>query len=169
MSTDSPAPPTSTSLRVATLVVAVVETLGALFGLTSFRFLSEYQASFTQYLLFVGIAIFPFLAIAALIFAIKGDVRRAIMAMAAMVIVNFFTDELPSMFVHGLEFLGGWGFTQLSLFAQMVVFPILAVVSFLLAYRNERLWLALILASLSTALHIIGVIAFAIGVSIYGF
>jgi hypothetical protein len=50
-----------------------------------------------------------------------------------------------------------------------VVFPLLAVVSFVLARRNERLWLALVLASLSPLAHLASVIVFAIGVAIYGF
>lgn len=169
MNTDTASPPPSSALRVATIIVAVIETLGALYGATSFRFLAEYQASFTQYLLFVGIAIFPFLAIAALIFAIKRDVRRAVMALAGIVIVNFFTDELPSIWVEGLKFPPSLGFHHLSLFAQMVLFPILAFVAFWLAYRNERLWLALVLTTLSTVLHIVGVVAFAVAVMMYGF
>jgi hypothetical protein len=72
------------------------------------------------------------------------------------------------MFIHGLEFLTG-GINGLYLFAQMVVFPLLAVVAFVLARRNERLWLALLFASLSTLANIAGVIAFAIGVGLYGF
>ena len=90
------------------------------------------------------------------------------MAMAAIVIVTWFTDHLPSMFIHGPEFLSG-GLSGFYLFVQMVVFPLLAVVAFALARRNERLWLALILASLSTLANIAGVIAFAIGVGRYGF
>jgi hypothetical protein len=44
---------------------------------------------------------------------------------------------------------------SLHLFAQMIVFPLLAVVAFVLARRNDRLPLAALFASL--------------GVSIYGF
>ena len=170
MSTDSPTPsPPSSKLRVAVIILAIVETLGTLSGLTVFGNLSEYRGNgFAQWLLIAGIGIYPILAIAALVFAIKGDVRRAIMAMAAIVIVTWFADYLPSMFTHGLEFLTG-GISGLYLFALMVVFPLLAVVSFVLARRNERLWLALVLASLSTLANIAGVIVFAIGVAIHGF
>jgi hypothetical protein len=73
------------------------------------------------------------------------------------------------MFIHGLEFLRGNLGNNLYLFAQTVLIPIVAVVSFELARRNQRLWLALVLASLSTVANIGGVIAFAIGVMIYGF
>lgn len=170
MSIDSPTPsPPSSKLRVAVIILAIVETLGTLSSLTVFGNLSEYRdGGFAQWLLIVGIGIYPILAIAALIFAIKGNLGRAIMAMAAIVIVTWFADHLPSIFIHGLEFLSG-GISGLYLFGQMVVFPLLAVISFVLARRNERLWLALLFASLSTLANIAGVIAFAIGVGIYGF
>jgi exosortase/archaeosortase len=171
MSTDSPttlAPPSS-RLRVAVIIFAIVETIGTLARLSIFGDLSEYKDSgFAQWLLIAGIGIYPILAVAGLIFAIKGDLRRAIMALAAIVIVNWFMDDLPSMFMHGLEFLSG-GFTGFHLFAQMIVFPLLAVVAFVLARRNERLWLALAFASLRTLSNIAAVIAFGIVVAIFGF
>lgn len=169
MTETSTASPSSSKLRVAVIILAIVETLGTLSSLTVFGNLSEYRDSgFAQWLLIAGLAIYPILAVAALIFALKGDLARAIMAMAAIVIATWFADHLPSMFIHGLEFLTG-GVNGLYLFAQMVVFPLLAVVSFVLARRNERLWLALLFASLSTVANIAGVIAFGIGVAIYGF
>jgi exosortase/archaeosortase len=170
MSTDSPTPsPPSSKLRAAVIILAIVETLGTLSSLTVFGNLSEYRDSgFTQWLLIAGLGIYPILAIAALIFALKGNLDRAIMAIAAIVIVTWFADDLPSMFVHGLEFLMG-GFGGLFLFGQTVVFPLLAVVAFVLARRNERMWLALFFASLSTLANIVRAIAFAIGVGIYGF
>jgi len=169
MSTDTPAPAFSPALRTATIILAIVETLAALSGVTVFGRLSEYGNSFAQWLMFIGLAIFPVLAIIALVFAIKGNIPRAIMAMAAIVIVQFLTDYLPGMFIHGLEFLHGNLGSNLYLFAQTVLIPILAVVSFELARRHQRLWLALALASLSTVANIGGVIAFGIGVMIYGF
>jgi len=57
----------------------------------------------------------------------------------------------------------------LDLFGKMVIFPLLAVVVFVLARRNEKLVLATVLASLSTLANVLGVIAFAIGVWIYRF
>jgi hypothetical protein len=166
--TQTPSPPGS-KLRVAVIVLAVIETLGSLSNLTVFGNLSEYRdGGFAQWVLIAGLVIFPILAIAALFFAIKGDIRRAIMAIAGVTIATWFTDHLPSMFIHGLEFLSG-GVTGLYLFAQMVVFPLLAVAALVLARRNQRLVLAAVLASLSTVANVLGVIAFAIGVSMYGF
>jgi len=161
--------PPGSKLRVAVIILAIIKTLGSLSSLTVFSDLSEYwDKGFAQWLILAGIAIFPVLAVAALILAIKGDVRRAIMAIAAIVILNFFTDHLPSMFIHGLELRGGV-VTSLEVFAQMIVFPLLAVVAFVLARRNDRLPVAALFASLTTIGKILGVIAFAIGVSIYGF
>ena len=169
MSTDSPAPAFSPALRAATIILAIVETAGALSGARVLGRLSEYGNSLPQQLLFVGLAIFPVLAIIALVFAIRGNVPRAIMAVAAIVIVQFFTDYLPDLFNHGMDFSRGKLGTNLYLFTQMVLIPILAVVSFELARRHQRLWLALVLASLSTLASIGGVIAFGIAVMIYGF
>lgn len=170
MSTESiTVSPPGSKLRVAVIILAIIETLGTLSNLTVFGNLSEYKdGGLAQWLLIAGIAIYPILAVAALYLAIKGDVRRAIMAIAGIVIATWLFDHLPSMFVHGLEFVTG-GVGGLYLFAQMIVFPLLAVVAFVLARRNERLVLAAVLASLSTVANILGVIAFGIGVAIYGF
>ena len=116
----------------------------------------------------IGFAIYPVLAVAALVLAIRGDIRRAIMALALIVIVTFFADHLPSMFQHGLEFRSG-GITGLHLLSLQIVYPLLAVVALVLARRNARLWLATFFVSLSTLTSILGVLAFAIGVIIYGF
>ena len=57
----------------------------------------------------------------------------------------------------------------LDLFGKMVIFPLLAVVAFVLTRRKEKLVLATVLASLSTLANALGVIAVAIGVWIYRF
>ena len=156
-------------LRIAVIILAVMQALGSLSSLSVFGNLSEYvNNGFSQWLLLAGLAIFPVLAVASLFFAIKGDVRRAIMAIAAIVMATFMTDYLPSMFIHGLELRGGAA-TSLHLFAQTIVFPLLAVVAFVLARRNEKLVLAAVLASLTMVSNILSVIAFGIVVAIYGF
>lgn len=172
MSTSRDSPPSSPwerRLYVPILIVAILETLNALSNLVIFGDLSEYRDSgFAQWLLIAAVAIYPVPALAALIFAIKADLRRAVMALAAIVIVAWFMDYLPSFFVHGLEFLEG-GITGLHLFAMMVVFPLLAVVALVLAYRRQRLVLAAVLASLTTVANVLAIVAFAVGVWIYGF
>lgn len=170
MSAEAPTSPSGASkLRLGLIVVAGIEAAASLSNLGVFTDLSAYKGGgLGQWILFVGVAIFPVLSIAALVLAIKGDLRRAIMAIAMIVIVSWLTDALPSLFIHGLEFLGG-GIADLHLFAQTVIFPLLAVLALALARRNERLTLAAVLASLTTVANVLGVLAFAVGVAIYGF
>jgi hypothetical protein len=170
MTTDiQTASPPNSKLRIAVIILAIVETLGSLSDLSAFADPSGYIGKgFVQYLLLAGIAIFPVLAVAAVILAFKGDLRSAIMALATIVIVGFLTDNFPALFIHGLELTGTATVTLLYL-AQLVVFPLLAVVAFVLARRNEKLVLAATLVSLPLVADILSVIGFAIGVAIYGF
>jgi len=160
--------PAGSGLRIAVIILAMINTLASLIGLGVFADLAGYQNTFTQWLLFAGVAFFPVLAIAALIFALKGDLRRAIMALAAIVIVGFLTDSLPALFIHGLELTGSATVTLLYL-AHLVAFPLLAVVAFVLARRNEKLVLAAVLVGLPIAARILEMIMFAVVISIYGF
>ena len=171
MTTDiQTAPASDSNLRIAVIILAIIKTLSSLSGLAGgVAAFSEYAGNgFAQWLLFAGVVIFPILAIVALICAFKGDLRHAIIALAAIVIVVFLTDSFPSLFIHGLE-LGGSATVTLFYLAQVVVFPLLAVVASVLARRNEKLVLATIFVSLSPVTNFLALIAFAIGVAIYGF
>ena len=156
-------------LRVVVVILSLIAVASALSGLSVFTYLSEFAGNgWSQWALMLGHAIVPCLAVPALVFAIRGDVRRAIMALAAIIMVDFITDSFPSIITHGLEF-ASRGITSLHLFATMIVFPLLAVVAFVLARRNDRLALATAFVALPPLTSILGVMAFAIGVSIYGF
>ena len=165
----SPAVP-GTTLRIFVIVLGLIHTISALSGLSAFADLSEYAGKgFAQWLLLAGFAVFPFLAVAALVFAIKGDVRRAIMAIAMIVMVSFLTDQLPSMFIHGMDLKGGKPLFTLYFYLKIFLLPLLAVVAFVLARRNDRLALAAVFVSLTMVSSIIDVVGFAIGIAIYGF
>lgn len=170
MSADLQKPPQLRwKLRAAVIILSLIAVLSALSGLSVFTYLSEFAGNgWSQWALMLGHAIVPFLAVPALVFAIRGNLRRAIMALAAIIMVDFITDSLPSIITHGLEF-ASRGITSLHLFATMIVFPLLAIVAFVLARRNARLALATAFVSLPPLTSILGVLAFAIGVSIYGF
>jgi hypothetical protein len=101
-------------LRLGILVLAIIEVVNTVSDLSVFANLSEYDSGFAQQLLFVGVAIFPVCAIAAVVFAIKGNLRHAIMALAAIPVVAWFTDYLPALFIHGIEFMQG-GFSGVFL------------------------------------------------------
>jgi hypothetical protein len=111
------------------------------------------------------IASHPVLALAALVFATVGRLRYAIMALGALVLMNWL-NYMPSVVLHGLDFDGISAF-QTPL--QIVAFPLMAACAIALAARNERLGLATMLVSIPTLFNVAAVIAFGISVILYGF
>jgi hypothetical protein len=111
------------------------------------------------------IASHPVLALAALAFATVGRLRYAIMALGALVLMNWL-NYMPSVVLHGLDF-GGVSAFQTPV--QIIAFPLMGACAIALAARNERLGLATMLVSIPTLFNIAAVIAFAIGVFLYGF
>ena len=111
------------------------------------------------------IAIHPLLALAALAFATIGRLRYAVMALGALVLMNWL-NYMPSVVLHGLEFKGVGAFETP---VRIIAFPLMAACAIALAARNQRLRLATALASIPTFYSLIGLIIFAVGVSIYGF
>jgi hypothetical protein len=105
------------------------------------------------------------LALAVLVFAAIGRVRYAIIALAAIVFMTWL-NNMPSVVLHGLEFRGVGAFETP---VRIIAFPLMAACAVALAARNQRLRLATALTSLPTFYNLIGLIVFAIGVSIYGF
>jgi len=95
----------------------------------------------------------PLLALAALALATVGRLRYAIMALGALVLMNWL-NYMPSVVRHGLDF-GGLAALQTPAIA--------------LAARKERLGLATILVSIPTLFDVLAMIAFGISVFLYGF
>jgi hypothetical protein len=156
-------------LRVLLLIIAIIESVSSLSSLpVIFADRAELLGTgFMGWVLTVELAVMPIIAIVAAVHAFKGRLRHAIVVLATLILVTWLTD-LPSLFSHGLE-LNGSFFVVLHGLAQAVAYPILALTAALFALKNERLGLAAIFVSLPTIISILGVIAFAIGVSIYGF
>jgi hypothetical protein len=111
------------------------------------------------------IASHPLLALAALGFATAGRLRQAIMALGALVLMNWL-NYMPSVVRHGLDF-GGVAAFQTPL--QIIAFPLMGACGLVLAARKQRLGLATMLVSIPTLFDVVAVIAFAIGVFLYGF
>ena len=111
------------------------------------------------------IAVHPLLALAALAFATIGRLRYAIMALGALVLMNWL-NYMPSVVRHGLEF-GGISAFQTPM--QIVAFPLMGACAIALAARNQRLGLATLLVSIPTLFGVLAVIAFGISVFLYGF
>ena len=112
------------------------------------------------------LAISPLIAGAALMLAVTGRARHAIMTLAALILVRWASD-LPSIAIHGWELSADYGGITVALarFGQ----PAIAIAALVLAIKNRRLWLATVFVSLPTVMAWAGVVAFGIAVSIYGF
>jgi len=113
------------------------------------------------------LALAPVIAGAALIYAALGNVRRAILALAALEITTWLLEDVWSIPIHGLELSGNFG-GMLALF-QHFVFPAAALASATLAFKNRRLALAGLLVSVPTIVNWAGVVAFTVAVMVYGF
>ena len=84
--------------------------------------------------------------------------------MILMTWLNFLT----SVAIHGVVLYGD-AYANGQLLFQIVLAPFIAVTVAVLALRGERLGLATTFAVLPTLVAIVGVIVFAVAISIYGF
>jgi hypothetical protein len=107
----------------------------------------------------------PLLALAALGFAIVGRLHYAIMALGVLVLMTWL-NFMPSVVRHGLDFRGVSAFETP---VRIIAFPLMGACAIALAARKEQLGLATMLVSIPTLYGVFAVIAFGIGVMIYGF
>ena len=111
------------------------------------------------------IASHPVLALAALAFATVGRLRYAIMALGALVLMAWL-NFMPSVVLHGLDFNGVSAFETP---VRIIAFPLMAACAIALASRGRRLGLATLLVGIPTLYGVFAVVAFGIGVVLYGF
>jgi hypothetical protein len=111
------------------------------------------------------IASHPLLALAALALATIGRLRYAIIALGALVLMNWL-NYMPSVVRHGLDFRGVSAFETP---VRIIAFPLMAACAIALAARGERLGLATVLVSVPTLYSVFAVIAFGIGIILYVF
>ena len=109
----------------------------------------------------------PILALAALIFTVRGRLPYALLAMALIILMTWL-NYVPSVALHGLELQGSPVVVALMGF-QIILAPLLALAIAGLVLADKQLTLATVLAILPTFVGVAGVIAFAISVAIYGF
>lgn len=154
-------------LRILLLSIAVIETIGALQAAPIlFGDLSEVTGPGPGgWIVTLALVLRPVFAIAALVLALRRALRVAIMALSAVVLVNWFS-MFPSVVLHGLDFESSG---SLYASAHFLLAPVLALAALALAGRNEQLGLAGIMVSIPTLADMAGLVAFAIGVMIYGF
>jgi drug/metabolite transporter superfamily protein YnfA len=110
------------------------------------------------------LALRPLIAPAALVLAAVGRPQLALGAMAAVVGLAWL-NMAPSFLLHGLD----WEGMAVVTTAGFLLFPILAIAAAVLAVRNRNLSLAAILVAVPTFVDVLGVAAFAISVTLYGF
>jgi hypothetical protein len=164
----SPPAPRHLGLRTVLFIAALFEAYQALPDVPMlFGDMSEIPGpGFGGFLIKAYMATHAPLALAALVFAAIGNVRYAIIALGAVVIMTWL-NWMPSVVRHGLKF--GSLYSSVEETAQIIGFPLMAACGIAYAARNRRLGIATALVSLPTFWFWLGVIAFAIGVSIHGF
>ena len=170
IATTDTAPPSHRWLRVALVVIAALEFLDALSGVQNI--FTDYHhptafLRFAQTLTSIKLALAPVIAGAALVFAGIGNLRRAILAMALLVLVGWLLEGLPSIAVHGLRLALDYG--GLEEFSHTFIFPAAALAGAALALKDRRLGLAGLLVSVPTLLNWAGVVAFTVAIIMYGF
>ena len=111
------------------------------------------------------IAVHPLLALAALALATIGRLRCAIMALGALVLMNWL-NYMPSVVRHGLDFKGLSAFETPM---QIIAFPLMGACAIALAARSQRLGFATLLVGIPTLYGVMAVVAFGIGVFLHGF
>jgi hypothetical protein len=153
-------------IQVLLIIVACVETLGAVSALpVLFGDLSEVPGpGWGGWTITGGIVARPVFAITALVLAARGRLRHAILALAAVVMVNWL-NMLPSVVLHGLDFQSG---AAAYASAHFLLSPVLAAAAAWLAWDN-RLLPAAIIVSVQCIADMFGTLVFAIAVMIYGF
>jgi hypothetical protein len=162
-------PPTSFAapnwLRIALVVVAAFQTLGSLQYLPVL-FSDDSTVSGTTpggLLITAVIVLSPIVAVSGFVFALKGQIRRAIMAIAGVSLLDWIS-YFPTFANHWdaslLEFPGPFVF---------FVLPACAPVALFLAWRWQWPKLAIALGLAPWVFRAAMVIVFGISVAIYGF
>jgi hypothetical protein len=167
--TGKPSNKPSRWLRIYLIVIAVIAALGGLVQIPALLSGGPATVDPDQYVwagrAWLGLTS-PF-GLIALFFLIRGDYRRAIPFIAGIGLLKWIW-MLPAFMTHELAF-PGLSFLFVDAVFQMLIWPMLAVVVFILCWKNERLTLAGFLAGLPPAMEALGMALFAIAVMIYGF
>jgi hypothetical protein len=169
MTSTADAPSRHRRIRVALIIIAAIEALGALRDIPAIFYdfnPTTPLGKFAQALSSVDQVLALLLAFAALYFAITSRLRLAISAIAIRILVTWLCD-LPSIGIHGIEWSLTFGGIQVA--AYQIGAPLIALAALYLARRNQRLGIATLLVALPTIFFWLGVLAFTISVMIYGF
>jgi hypothetical protein len=112
------------------------------------------------------LAAHPVLALSALMFAVIGYVRHAILALGAVILMTWL-NYMPSVLRHGFDFAGPFAVVQTS--TQIIAFPLVGACGIAYAARDQRPWLATLLVSIPTLFNLFSGVAFFVALMIHGF
>jgi hypothetical protein len=163
---NTPTAPSQRWLRLGLVLIAALEFLDALSGVENI--FADYHHDtallrFAQTLTSIRLALAPVISGAALVFAALGNVRRSILALAALILMVWLLDALPDMAIHGLGLSFDYG--GMESFAHGFIFPAAA----LAAVKHRLLPLAGLLACLPTLFNWVGVVIFILAAITHGF
>jgi hypothetical protein len=96
-----------------------------------------------------------------------GNVRRSILALAALILMVWLLDALPDMAIHGLRLSFDYG--GVGSFAHEFIFPTAALAAVALTLKDRQIALAGLLACLPTLFNWVGVVIFIVAVLTHGF
>jgi hypothetical protein len=161
--------------RLLLIIAAMIELLGGLQGLpVLLGDTSEVPGhDLGGAIVTAHIVLQPILALVVLLFAIRGNIPYALLALALNTVMTWMS-YVPSLQLHGISFAGNLGspgeiFASALLAWEIFLAPATALIVAALVLINKRLTWATLLAVLPTFVGALSVIAFGISVAIYGF
>jgi hypothetical protein len=167
---DAAPAPRHLGLRLLLAVVALLEAYNGLSVVTDLLIPGHKASGIDGAIARAHLAVHPVLALAALLFALIGRLRDAVIVLGALVLLTWL-NEMPSVVRHGLELSNSY--TAIQTTAQIIAFPLMAACGIAYAARDQRPGISATLVSIPTLFivlfHAVGVVVFAISVMIYGF
>jgi len=130
-------------LRVGLALIAALEFLDALSGVQNIVTDYHHETAllrFAQTLTSIRLALAPVISGAALVYAALGNVRRSILALAALILMVWLLDALPDMAIHGLRLSFDYGGAES--FAHEFIFPTAALAAVALTLKDRQIALA---------------------------
>jgi hypothetical protein len=150
-------------LRIVLLAVTMIKAISTFSDASGLLGGTEDMAALT----IMALALNPLCAVMAFALTLQGRLCGAVCALAAIVVLNWFSD-MVAVVLHGFDTAGSVSLTIVTA-VQILGYPLMAACAIALALREERLVTAAILVTVPMLISAGSIIAFAIGVAIYGF
>lgn len=166
---DTQTPTAPAWLRIALIVIAAIEVFDAIVTVSilfdDIPGVSDSGAM--SWSLTSRIALESLLAVTALVLAFRRRLAGAIVALAAIVALQWFA-FLPTHINHWATYEGEGLWSVRNVF-DLAGYPLLALAAAVLAWLNTRLGLATLMVAIPIVIDIASILAFTAGVTIYGF